>query len=170
MTPFTRKLILGCLLLLAACWVAYFSLRSRLSPRGKGDGVGCWMEGTVTNVSTNGESIHFTFTGTFHIGQWHGKQHSTIAIDCSRGVQATVFQGDPFFPMSYSWWTHSSVPVGGLGPAGTLLKLLKAAVEDKRVMDFELYDVKMAIGNGKDLGPFTLLNAGVIRASDPNLP
>ena len=129
----------------------------------KGDGVGFSMEGTVTNISVSGESIHFTFTGTFRISQFHGLQSSVVEIDCKRGVSATVSQGDPFFAMS------SDGRAGALRPQGELLKILKAAVKHSRVVKFELYDVKMAVGKGKNYGDFTLLDAAVLRATDADL-
>src|SRR5213592_4717085 len=131
----------------------------------KGDGVGFSMEGTVTNISVSGERIHFTFTGTFRISQFRGSHASVVEIDCKRGVSATVSQGDPFFAMS------SDGRAGALRPRGELLKILTAAVEHGRVVKFELYDVKMAIGNRrrKNYGDFTLLDAAVLRATDADL-
>ena len=140
-----------------------FSLLVPVIALAKGDGVGFSMEGTVTNISVSGENIHFTFTGTFHIDQYHGMQHSAVTIDCTHGVSATVFQGDPFFAMTSDWRG------GSLQPDGDLLKILKAAVEHNRVVKFELYDVKMAMGEGKDYGAFTLSDAGVVRATDADL-
>ena len=129
----------------------------------KGDGVGFSMEGTVTNMSASGGSIHFTFTGTFRISQFHGLHNSVVEIDCKRGVSATVSQGDPFFAMSSDW------RAGALRPAGELLKILRAAVEHNRVVKFELYDLKLAVGIGKDYGDFTLSDAAVVRATDADL-
>ncbi len=140
-----------------------FSLLLPVVALAKGDGVGFSMEGTVTNISASGESIRFTFTGTFRISQFHGLQNSVVAIDCKRGVSATASQGDPFFAMS------SDGRAGALRPAGELLKILKAAVEHNRVVKFELYDVKMAVGNGKNHGDFRLLDAAVVRATDADL-
>ena len=129
----------------------------------KGDGVGFSMEGTVTNISVRGESIHFTFTGTFRISQFHGSQKSVVEIDCKHGVSAALSQGDPFFAMS------SDGRAGAIRPAGELLKILRAAVEHNRTVKFELYDVKIAVGKDKDYGHFTLSDARVIRATDADL-
>ena len=144
-------------------FVIAFSLLLPAVALAKGDGVGFTMEGTVTNMSVTGESIHFTFTGTFRISQYHGLSHSVVEIDCKHGVPATVSQGDPFFAMS------SDGRAGALRPAGELLKILKAAVEHNRVVKFELYDVRMAVGKDKDFGAFTLTDAAVVRATDADL-
>jgi hypothetical protein len=129
----------------------------------KGDGVGFTMEGTVANISISGERIHFTFTGTFYITQFHRQQKSVVEIDCKHGVSATVSQGDPFFAMS------TDGRAGAIRPAGELLKILRAAVEHKRSVKFELYDVGLTVGEGKDFGHFTLTDARVVRASDADL-
>lgn len=100
-----------------------FSLLMPVIALAKGDGVGFSMEGTVTNISVSGEQIHFTFTGTFRIDQYHRMQHSTVTIDCTHGVSATVLQGNPFFAMSSNW------RAGALRPAGELLNILQTAVE-----------------------------------------
>lgn len=146
-------------------FIICFSLLLPVVALAKGDGVNFWMEGAVTDVSTSliSESIHFTFIGTFHIDQYHGTQHSAVVIDCKDGVSATVFQGDLFFAMSSDWRS------GALRPAGALLKILKAAVEHNRMVKFELYDVEMAVGSGKNFGAFTLSDAGVVRATDADL-
>ena len=144
-------------------FVIAFGLLLPVVALAKGDGVGFSMEGTVTNISTSGEGIHFTLTGTFRISQFRGLEHSVIEIDCKRGVSATVSQGNPFFAMS------SDGRAGALRPQGELLKILKAAVEHSRVVKFELYDVKMAVGKGKNYGDFTLLDAAVVRATDADL-
>src|ERR1041385_1585946 len=129
----------------------------------KGDGIGFSMEGTVTNISVDGERIHFTFSGTFRISQFRGSEHSVVEIDCQRGVSAAVSQGDPFFAMS------SDGRAGALRPAGELLKILKAAVEHGRVVKFELYNVKLAVGKGRNHGDFTLSDAAVVRITDADL-
>jgi hypothetical protein len=135
----------------------------------KGDGLAFGMEGRVANVSisTNGESIHFTFKGVFRIDQYHdteqATQHSSVEIDCKGGVSATVSQGDPFYSMT------PDGRGGALRPKGQLLKILNAAVQHNRVVKFELYDVKIAVGNGKNFQDFTLTDATVVRATDADL-
>ena len=140
-----------------------FSLLLPIAALAKGDGVGFSMEGTVTNISVSSESIHFAFTGTFHISQYHGFRHSVVEINCQRGISATVFQGEPFFAMS------SDRRLGALRGKGELLKILQAAAEHNRIVKFELYDVKMAVGDGQDFNAFTLADAGVVRATDADL-
>ena len=146
-------------------FVVALSLLLPIVALAKGDGAGFTMEGTVTNISTSliGGSIHFTFTGTFRISQYHGLARSVVEIDCKHGVSATVYQGDPFFAMSSDW------RAGALRPAGELLKILKAAAEHNRVVNFELYDVKIAAGKDKDYGAFALTDAAVVRATDADL-
>ena len=51
-------------------FVIAFGLLLPVVALAKGDGVGFSMEGTVTNISTSGEGIHFTFTGTFRISHF----------------------------------------------------------------------------------------------------
>jgi len=146
-------------------WLAVF-VTGCLLPVGalaKGDSPGFSMEGTVKNVSVSGGRIHFEFTGIFRISQYHGISSSTVEIDCKHGVSATVLQGDPFFSMS------PDGRAGALRPAGELLKILRTAVKDNRVVKFELYDVKMAVGKDKDFGDFTLSDATVVRATDADL-
>ena len=58
---------------------------------------------------------------------------------------------------------------GALRPKGQLLKILNAAVQHNRVVKFELYDVKKAVGNGKNFQDFTLTDATVVRATDADL-
>src|SRR5215469_14955327 len=65
----------------------------------KGDGVGFWMDGTLTNFSMSGTNCHFTFAGTFKITQWHGVSHTTIEIECTNGFPATVSQNWFFVAM-----------------------------------------------------------------------
>lgn len=130
---------------------------------GKSDVPGFFMKGAVANVSASGGRIHFTFTGTFRISQYHRFRRSTVEIDCKRGISATVYQGDLFV---------AEAPDGRSGavrPAGALLKILDAAADHNRVVNFELYDVKMTMGTGNDFGAFMLSDAGVVRATDADL-
>ncbi len=137
-------------------FVIAFSLLLSVVDLAKGEGVGFSMEGTVTNLNGSGESIRFTFNSTIRVGQSRGLQKAVIEIDCKHGVSATVSQGDPFFALS------SNGRRSGIRPAGELLKILRAAVAQNRKVKFELDDVKMAVGKGKDYGHFTLSNTKVV--------
>jgi hypothetical protein len=127
----------------------------------KGDGVGFSMEGVLTNFSVSGEICHFTFTGTFHITQWHGISHSTVEIDCKHGFSATVTQYR-FFVATHPYLNAAAVR----NDPNALSAILKVAAERGRMIKFELVAPKITFG---DMGSITNLESAVERATDWDL-
>jgi hypothetical protein len=127
----------------------------------KGEGVGFWMEGTVSEVKAAGDQIHFILKGKFWFVQYDGAlSPQRIEVDCKHGISATVHQNDPFFAFSTDWGA------GAIQEAGGLLRILKAAVAPGRTIKFELLEPKITFDSKQNI---TLTDAAVIRATDADL-
>jgi hypothetical protein len=129
--------------------------------RGQSNGVFCWMEGTVTNISVNGDSIHIQMTGRFRLQQYRGiaRTHlSVIEADCKRGISATLTPFRVFI----------AVTPDGRGGAvrndkGALLGIIKVAAERGRAVKFELANPIIAFDTD---GSITNVESAVVRATD----
>jgi hypothetical protein len=162
-TIFNGRLLAVCAVILA---LASFTLifRSALFARGMSKGVGCWMEGTVTNINVNGDSIHLQLTGRFWL-----KQHrlfgrrliSTIEVDCSRGLSANLTQNE-FFVAETPDGTGGAVR----NDKGALTAILKAAAERGRTVKLELVAPVIAFDRH---GGVTNVDVAVVRATDADL-
>ncbi len=141
-------------------YVVCFCLLLPVAALAKGEGVGFTMKGTLTNLTANGGSCQFTFTGTFHITQWRGASPSTIEIDCKRGFAATVTQNSFFVA------THPTANAAAVrNDPNALSRILKAAAEHGRLVKFQLADPKITFRDGK----ITSLESAVVRATDWDL-
>jgi hypothetical protein len=123
----------------------------------KGEGVGLWMEGTVSNLDVTDDRIHFVLTGRFWFEQYRGTRRSSVEVDGRRGLPVTLTQAQPFFAMSPDW------RAGAIREEGSLSALVRAAARGNRVMRFELLDARLDFGSG---GGFAVHSASVIRATD----
>ena len=82
--------LLSAVLLVAALSPAY--------ALAKGEGVGLWMEGQISEVRAEGGTIHLVVTGRFWLDQYHGENASLVEPKKGR-IPATVRQGKPFFEL-----------------------------------------------------------------------
>ncbi len=126
----------------------------------KGEGVGLWMEGTVSNVEDDGKNIRLVLTGRFWFEQYRARERSVVELDSRHGLPATITQATPFFAMTADWGG------GAIREPGTLLKILRAAAQHGRSVRFEFVDAQLAFGRD---GSLTVMRAGVIRATDHDL-
>jgi hypothetical protein len=126
----------------------------------KGDGVGLWMEGTVSNVNADGEDIHLTLSGRFWFEQYRGNSRSSVEVDGRRGLPLTVTQAAPFFAMTTSWRG------GAIRDPGTLLAVLRVAAQRGQLVRFELADAQVSFGRDST---FSVVRASVVRATDHDL-
>jgi hypothetical protein len=132
----------------------------------KGEGVGLWMEGTVSEVKAEGQRIRLVLTGRFWFEQHRNQQASVIEVrDLRTGgpasIPATLTQGKMFFAMVENWR-------GGAirEDRGALLALLQRAAGSSQVLKFELVNARLKFGS---IGKLTVESAQVIRATDPKL-
>lgn len=143
---------LAALALLPACALA------------KGEGVGLWMEGQVSEVRAQGASIHLVVTGRFWFDQYRGEQHSVVEVRDLRGGAATIpvviRQGKTFFAML------AGSGGGAIRPSGGLLEILKTASGTDRVVKFQLINARLKFGPE---GRFAVEAGEVIRATDHDL-
>jgi hypothetical protein len=130
----------------------------------KGEGVGLWMEGKVSEVRADGQNIRLVLTGRFRFEQYHGREASVLEVKDLRGgpasISATLTQGRPFFAMVENWQG------GGIRKAGALLAILQAAASTGQVVKFELANARLQFGSG---GTLAVESATVRRATDHNL-
>ena len=140
--------------------VAFVTSLLASSAHAKGDGVGLWMEGTVSNVHGDGQKVHLLLTGRFWFEQYRGAIRSLVEVDGRRGLPATVVQAQPFFAMSTDWGA------GAIRQKGALLAILEAAAQRKRPVRFELVDARLVFGRD---GSFAVADGTVIRATDGDL-
>src|SRR5438132_11200012 len=73
----------------------------------KGEGVGLWMEGQVSEVRSEGQNIRLVVTGRFRFEQYRGSQPSVVEVRDLRGgpasIAAVLTQGRPLFAMVENW-------------------------------------------------------------------
>src|SRR5260221_11667869 len=74
----------------------------------QGEGVGLWMEGTVSEVKAEGQRVRLVLTGRFWFEQHRNQQASVIEVrDLRTGgpasIPATLTQGKMFFAMVENW-------------------------------------------------------------------
>ena len=126
----------------------------------KGEGVGLWMEGTVSSVDVEGQGIHLTLSGRFWLEQYRGNRRSRVEVDGRRGLAVTVTQATPFFAMTSDWRG------GAIRDPGALVAILRSAAQQGRLVRFELVDAQLSFGRD---GGFTVVRAAVVRATDHDL-
>jgi hypothetical protein len=126
----------------------------------KGNGVGLWMEGTVSNVQPDGHRVRFLLTGIFRFEQYRGTSRSVVEVDGRRGMLVTIRQADPFFAMTTDWRG------GAIRDGGALFRILESATKGRGVVKFELSDAQLAFGPG---GTLTVVDGAVRRATDASL-
>ena len=119
------------------------------------------MEGTVSNVTAEGDKIQFHLKGQFRFEQYpDGHTPQVIKVDGEKGIYASVHQADPFFAFTTDWGGGSIQNKGGL------LRILKAAAERGNVVRFELLEPQLAFDAWHNI---TLSDAAVVRATDADL-
>ncbi len=127
----------------------------------KGDGVGLWMEGQVSEVRSEGQNIRLVVTGRFWFEQHRGSQPSVVEVRDLRGGPATIpavlTQGRPFFAMVENW------KGGAIRKSGALLAILQAASGTGQVVKLELANARLQFGSGSTLA---VESATVRRATD----
>jgi len=128
----------------------------------KGDGVALRMEGTVSDLEVQGETLKFVLTGRFSFKQWRGPQQEeqSVDVDGSHGIPVTVVQWKPFFAMTEDG--HAAA----LREQGELARILQAAARHNRVVKFQLVEARLLFGRE---GRFSVARASVIRATDADL-
>ena len=127
----------------------------------KGDGVGLWMEGQVSEVRSEGQNIRLVVTGRFWFEQYRGSQPSVVEVRDLRGgpasIPAVLTQGRPFFAMVENW------KGGAIRKSGALLAILQAASGTGQVVKLELANARLQFGSGSTLA---VESATVRRATD----
>jgi len=126
----------------------------------KGDGVGLWMEGTVSGVQVQGQDIHLILSGRFWFEQYRGNSRSSVEVDGRPGLEVSVTQAAPFFAMTSDWRG------GAIRDQGALLAILRAAAQKGRLVKFELAGAQLSFGGEHRL---VVTKAAVVRATDHDL-
>jgi hypothetical protein len=146
--------------LFAAAAVATAALNAA-AVQAKGEGVGLWMEGQVSEVRAEGPNIRLVLTGRFWFEQHRGEQPSVVEVRDRRGgpasIAAALTQGKPFYAMTENWGG------GAVRKSGALLEILQAAAGTGRVVKLELADARLSFGRG---GTLAVEGATVRRATD----
>lgn len=123
----------------------------------KGEGVGLWMEGQVSEVRAEGQSIRLTLTGRFWLQQYRGGAEHAVVEVSNKLIPATLTQGRPFYAMTENWGG------GSIRKSGALLAMLQAAAVSGKPVKLELADSRIAFGRG---GTLAVESAIVRRATD----
>jgi len=131
----------------------------------KGEAIGLWMEGQVSEVRAEGRDIRLVVTGHFWFDQHSGQEPSVVVVHDPRtcgpaNIPVVLTQGRPFYAMTENWRG------GALRKSGALLEILQAAVATGKSVRFELADSRLAFGRG---GTLTVERAIVRRATDQSL-
>jgi len=74
----------------------------------KGEGIGLWMEGQVSEVRAQGQDIRLVVTGRFRFEQHRGQEAAVVEVrDWRTGgaasIPALLTQGRPFYAMTEDW-------------------------------------------------------------------
>jgi len=146
--------------LLSAAFAAALLLPGTVAA--KGEGIGLWMEGQVSEVRAEGRDIRLVLTGRFWFDQYRGQEPAVIEVrDLRTGGAATIpallTQGRPFFAMTGNWGGGAS------RKSGALLEMLQAAARSGKPVRFELADARLSFGRG---GTLAVERAIVRRATD----
>jgi hypothetical protein len=131
-----------------------------VSAQSKGEGVGLWMEGTISDLHVTGDQMKFVLTGSFRFDQYRGTTRSVVEVDGRRGIPVTIRQGKPFFAMTTDWRG------GAIRENGALLTILQTAARSHRVVKLELTEARLAFGPDRT---FIVTDGAVIRATDHDL-
>jgi hypothetical protein len=132
----------------------------------KGEGVGLWMEGQVSEVAADGKNIRLVIAGRFWFEQYRGAQSqpSVVEVRDLRGgpatIPATLTQGRPFYAMTENWGG------GAIRNSGALLGILQAAAGSGKRVKLELANARLQFGSG---GTLAVESATVRRATDHSL-
>jgi hypothetical protein len=122
----------------------------------KGEGVGLWMEGQVSEVRAEGQTIRLIVTGRFWLQQHRGTEPSVVEVS-NKPIPAVLTQGRPFYAMTESWGG------GSIRKSGALLSILQAAAVSGKPVKLELADSRVNFGRG---GTLAVESAIVRRATD----
>jgi hypothetical protein len=122
----------------------------------KGEGVGLWMEGQVSEVRAEGQGIRLVLSGRFWFEQYRGAEPSVVEVG-KTPIAAVLTQGRPFFAMTADW------KGGSIRKSGALLAILQAAAASGRPVKLELADSRLSFGRG---GTLAVESAIVRRATD----
>jgi len=122
----------------------------------KGEGVGLWMEGQVSEVRAEGQGIRLVLTGRFWLQQYRGTEPSFVEVS-SKPIPALLTQGRPFYAMTENWGG------GSIRKSGALLSILQAAAASGKPVKLELADSRISFGRG---GTLAVESAIVRRATD----
>ena len=121
----------------------------------KGEAVGLWMEGQVSEVRAEGRDIRLVLTGRFRFEQHRARDASVVEVPAT--IPALLTQGRPFFAMTENWRG------GALLKSGALLEILQSAAGSGKVVRLELADSRLSFGRG---GTLAVERAIVRRATD----
>jgi hypothetical protein len=127
----------------------------------KGEGVGFWLEGTVSGVRIVGRYIQLSVAGRLWLRQFPDGQPpgQHVEFDCPEGISATLTQAQEFFAMSTDWGG------GALRQPGHLHKILEAAAKRGNVVRFQLLEPRIDFAGGQ----CPALSSAVVRATDTDL-
>jgi hypothetical protein len=131
----------------------------------KGEGIGLWMEGQVSEVRAEGRDVRLVLTGRFWFDQYRGQEPSIVEVHDPRtggaaSIPAVLTQGRPFYAMTENWRG------GATRKSGALLEILQAAAASGKTVKFELADSRLSFGRG---GTLAVEHAIVRRATDHSL-
>lgn len=144
-----------------AALLAIGAAASSWSAQAKGEGVGLWMDGTVSQVREVRGELRFVVKGRFSFTQFRGTHGSVIEVDAGEEIPVRAQQGNPFFAMTSDW-------SGGAirEDSRALVALLRAAQRTGNVVKFELSDATLRFGPERK---FAVESARVVRATDHDL-
>ena len=125
----------------------------------KGEGIGVWMEGQVSEVQARGAAVQLLLRGRFWFEQHRGTEPSVIELRDAT-IPATLAQGEPFFAMVENW--HG----GAIRKPGALLQILQAAAASGKPVKLELVRARLKF---EPQGRIRVESAEVVRATDHQL-
>ena len=127
----------------------------------KGDGVGVYLDGAVSNVQADGREIRFRLNGTLELKQFHRGRQSVIRIQSADAVTVKTKQVDFCFVLIDDWsWNP--------GPCqpGQLLKALERASREHVQVRLELSRTTLRFG-GENV---EVTESETLRLSAPTIP
>ena len=129
----------------------------------KGEGVGVYLQGLVSNVRSTGSGVTFNLSGVVELVQYRGGEESVILIKGTVPVPVTSRQGDFCFVLIDDWsWNPG--PCRG----GQLVDALERAARERRAIRLELGRTTLRFGSGEH--EVEVQASEMLRLSEPSPP
>lgn len=148
---------------LSALLVSTLIVTAPSSVSAKGEGVGVYLQGLVSNVRSTAAGVTFKLTGVVELVQYRGQEKSVILVKGAAPVPVASRQSDFCFVMiDDSSWNPGPCREGQLAGA------LERAARERRAIRLELARTTLRFGGGEQEVEVEVQASEMLRLSDPS--